>query len=209
MTLTSYSRSRSRSSSGSRTRGAIELDPFQWTIDAPREPTTLVFDLDPGEPADLADSAGVAVWLRDVLAELGLVSYVKTSGSLGLHVHVPLGTPHEGEHLKAFARAIGEALAQQHPAEVVAEMDKRRRAGKVFVDWLQNDPTRQTAAPYSLRGVPWPTVAAPLTWDEVERAARERRPELLTVIGYDVFERLDRHGDHFAEALELEQELPV
>ena len=190
-------------------QGAIELHPFQWTIDAPREPTTVVFDLDPGEPADLADSARVAVRLREVLGQLGLVSYVKSSGSLGLHVHVPLRTPRDGEHIKAFARAIGEALAHQHPEDVVTEMDKRLRAGKVFVDWLQNDPTRQTVAPYSLRGVAWPTVAAPLTWNEVERAARDSRPELLMVVGDAVFERLERYGDLFAEALELEQELPV
>jgi len=182
--------------------GTLELHPFQWTVDAPRRPTTLVFDLDPGPPAGLEECARVAVVLRDVLAELGLAAFAKTSGSLGLHVHVPLGTPHDGEHVKRFARTVAEALAQAHPATVIAEVDKSRRAGKVFLDWLQNDPTRQTVAPYSLRGLAWPTVATPVTWDEVERA------EALTFLGEDVLERIERDGDLFAEMLTLEQQLP-
>lgn len=190
-------------------QGAIELHPFQWCLDAPRRPTTLVFDLDPGPPAGLVDCARVALWLRGLLEEAALRSLAKTSGSLGLHLHVPLGRPHDGEHLKAFARAVAEALAQRHPGDVVAEMEKARRAGKVFVDWLQNDPTRQTVAPYSLRGVPWPTVAAPVTWDEVERAATEKRPEALTFLAEHVLERLDRDGDLFADVLVLEQTLPL
>jgi bifunctional non-homologous end joining protein LigD len=189
-------------------QGAIELHPFQWRLDIPRQPTALVFDLDPGPPADLADCARVGLRLRELLEELGLASYPKTSGSLGLHVHVPLGRAHEGEHAKAFARAVAEALARQHPGDVVAEMEKTRRTGKVFVDWLQNDPTRQTVAPYSLRGLPWPTVAAPVTWEEVEQAVAEERPQALTFLAEDVLERLDQEGDLFADMLEQEQTLP-
>jgi bifunctional non-homologous end joining protein LigD len=189
--------------------GVVELHPFQWQIDAARQPTVLVFDLDPGLPAGLVESAAVGLRLRDLLTELGLSSYAKTSGSLGLHVYVPLGAPHDGERLKAVARTVAQALAQQHPDEVVAEMDKRLRPGKVFVDWLQNDPTRQLVAPYSLRGLPWPTVSAPVTWDEVERAAAARRPESLTFLGEDVLERLERDGDLFVEVLAEEQTLPV
>jgi bifunctional non-homologous end joining protein LigD len=147
--------------------------------------------------------------LRDLLTDLGLSSYPKTSGSLGLHLHVPLGRPHDGDHVKAFARAVAEALAQKHPDEVVAEVEKSRRAGKVFIDWLQNDPTRQTVAPYSLRGLPWPTVATPVTWREVEQAVAARRPEALTFLAEHVLERLDDDGDLFADVLELEQPLPV
>jgi bifunctional non-homologous end joining protein LigD len=72
------------------------------------------------------------------------------------------------------------------------------RPGKVYVDWLQNDPTRQTVAPYSLRGLPWPVVATPVRWDEVERAAAEERPELLFFTPADVLERVERDGDLFA-----------
>jgi bifunctional non-homologous end joining protein LigD len=190
-------------------QAAVELHPFQWSIDAPRRPTTVVFDLDPGLPAELVATARVALLLRDLLDEVGLAALPKTSGSLGLHLHVPLGAPHDAEELKAFARAAAETLARRHPDAVVAEMKKERRAGKVFVDWLQNDATRQTVVAYSLRGAPWPLVATPVAWDEVERAAVDGRPELLTFLADDVVERLDRLGDLFADVLELEQELPT
>jgi bifunctional non-homologous end joining protein LigD len=189
-------------------QAVIELHPFQWLLEMPRQPTGLVFDLDPGPPADVVDCARVALRLRELLEELRLASYPKTSGSLGLHVHVPLGRPHDGERVKAFARAVAEALAEQHPDEVIAAMEKTSRTGKVFVDWLQNDPTRQTVAPYSLRGMPFPTVAAPVSWEEVEGAAAEGRPGAMTFLGEDVLERLDRCGDLFADVLELEQPLP-
>jgi bifunctional non-homologous end joining protein LigD len=189
-------------------QAAIELHPFQWSIDDPRRPTTLVFDLDPGPPAELVASARVGLLLRDLLAEVGLAAFPKTSGSLGLHLHVPLGAPHDDEELKAFARAAAETLARRRPDQVVAEMKKERRAGRVFVDWLQNDATRQTVAPYSLRGLPWPTVATPVTWEEVEATASEARPELLTFLADDVIERLESRGDLFADVVELKQELP-
>jgi bifunctional non-homologous end joining protein LigD len=184
-------------------QGTVEFHPFQWRVDVPRRPTTLVFDLDPGAPAGLVECARVALRLRNLLAELELAGLPKTSGSLGLHLHVPLGRPHDGEELKRFARAVAEALAQAYPDEVVGDVSRSRRAGRVFVDWLQNDPTRQTVAPYSLRGLPWPTVAMPITWEEVEHG------EGLTFLGEDALERIERNGDLFSDALSLEQELPA
>jgi bifunctional non-homologous end joining protein LigD len=179
-------------------RAAIELHPFQWRIELPRQPLSLVFDLDPGPPAALLDSARAALLLRELLEELGLAALVKTSGARGLHLHVPLEQPVE---TKELARGVAEALAERHPDRVVAEMPRRLRAGKVFVDWLQNDPTRQTVAAYSLRGLPWPTVAAPLGWDEVEEAVAKERPELLTILAQDIATRLDAHGDLFEPLL--------
>lgn len=190
-------------------QAAIELHPFQWTTAALRRPTTLVFDLDPGEPAGLVESARVALLLRELLAEVSLEGWAKTSGSAGLHLHVPLGRPHDAAEVKAFGRAVAETLAQRHPDAVVAEMKKTERGGRVFVDWLQNDATRQTVAPYSLRGMPWPTVATPVSWDEVERAAHDGRAELLTFLADDVVERLDRQGDLFAAVLQRAQSLPT
>lgn len=190
-------------------QGAIELHPFQWRLAAPREPTTIVFDLDPGPPADIVDCARVALLLRALLDELGLTSFPKVSGSIGLHLHIPLGRPHDGERVKAFARAVAEAFAQQHPEFVVAEMEKARRTGRVFVDWLQNDPTRQTVAPYSLRGVPWPTVAAPVAWEEVEAAVDGAGAAALIFLGDQILERIERDGDLFSGVLQLEQPLPA
>jgi bifunctional non-homologous end joining protein LigD len=176
-------------------QAAIELHPFLWRVDAPSEPTQLVFDLDPGPPAGVVEAARIALALRPVLEELELTPHVKTTGSLGLHVQAPLPQPLDSKRL---AREIAEALAARHPDEIVAEMRRDARVGKVYVDWLQNDPTRQTVAPYSLRGVPWPTVAMPVRWDEVERAASGEGPELLTFLAADVPERIEREGDLFA-----------
>jgi bifunctional non-homologous end joining protein LigD len=175
-------------------RAAVELHPFLWRVDAPREPTQVVFDLDPGPPAGLS-SRRASRRLRPLLGELGFDPHVKTSGSLGLHVQAPLAEPLDAKRL---ARKLAERLAVLEPELVVAEMRRSARAGRVYVDWLQNDPSRQTVAPYSLRGVPWPTVATPVDWEEVERAAEERRPELLVFTAADVPERIERGGDLFA-----------
>lgn len=189
-------------------QAAIELHPFLWNIAAPRRSTQMIFDLDPGPPADVVDCARIALALREVLLDFGLTSLVKTSGSLGLHVHVPLGSPEDPERTKGFARLVAQALSESRPDEVVAEAGKARRAGKVYVDWLQNDPSRQTVAPYSLRGLAWPTVATPVTWAEVEKAAAAEDSGLVTFLASDIGERIQRHGDLFAPVLELEQRLP-
>jgi bifunctional non-homologous end joining protein LigD len=177
-------------------QAAVELHPFTWRVDTPRQASQLVFDLDPGAPAGIVESARVALLLRRLLDELGLEALVKTSGSLGLHVHVPLTAPLEAP--KQFARTVAEALAARHPERVVAEMKKSLRRGKVYVDWLQNDPTRQTVAPYSLRGNEWPTVATPVHWEEVAEAADTGAAELLTFLAEDIAARLEAHGDLFA-----------
>jgi bifunctional non-homologous end joining protein LigD len=189
-------------------QAAIEIHPFLWSVQASRQPLEAVFDLDPGAPAGLVDCARVALRLRELLEELSLESFPKTSGSLGLHVHIPLGTPHDAAATKAFARVVARVLASERPDDVVAEMRKSDRAGKVYVDWLQNDATRQTVAPYSLRGLPLPTVATPVTWDEVERAAEADDSSVLTFMPDDVLERVERLGDLFAPVRGLRQQLP-
>jgi bifunctional non-homologous end joining protein LigD len=170
-------------------QAAVELHPFLWRTDRPREPTQIVFDLDPGPPAGLVECARVALALRPLLAELDLEPFVKTTGSLGLHVHAPLSP---GLDTKAVARGLAERLAAERE-DVVAEMRRSAREGRVYVDWLQNDPTRQTVAAYSLRGTAIPTVATPVRWEELEE-----RPEQLVFTPEDVLARIERHGDLFA-----------
>jgi bifunctional non-homologous end joining protein LigD len=189
--------------------GTIELHPFLALGDRPQEPTVLVFDLDPGPPADILDCCRVAIRLRDLLHELHLRSFAKTSGSVGLHVYVPLNTPHSYGQTKAFARAVAARLARERPEEVVDRMQRTLRAGKVLIDWLQNDASRSTVAPYSLRATAWPTVSTPVAWGEVEGALAARRAELLTFDAREVRERLDRLGDLFRPVLELSQTLPA
>jgi bifunctional non-homologous end joining protein LigD len=175
--------------------GTIELHPFLFRVEEPDRPTALVLDLDPGPPAGLIDACDIALRLRDSLPG---PSFPKTSGGFGLHVYVSIGQPQTFAESKALARGLAESLAAQQPDRVVASTRREERRGKVLVDWLQNDATRSTVAPYSLRGRPRPTVSTPVTWGEVERAAAERRSELLTFGPSDVLDRLERSGDLFA-----------
>ena len=170
-------------------RSVIELHPF---LGLDRQ-QAIVFDLDPGEPADVADCAGVALLLRE---RLGDDAVVKTSGSVGLHVFVPTSATYE--ETRAFARTVAEELQAAHPDSVVSTTERAARAGKVLVDWMQNARMRSTVAPYSLRAAPWPTVSTPVSWEEVERCAAERRPELLTFLAWNVPARIERLGDLFA-----------
>jgi bifunctional non-homologous end joining protein LigD len=164
-------------------RSVIELHTFLG-LD---RPDSIVFDLDPGEPADIVDCAEVALLLRD---HLGDEAVVKTSGSAGLHVFVPTTAPYE--ETRALARRVAEELEAAHGARVISTTDRAARTGKVLIDWMQNAPMRSTVAPYSLRAAPWPTVSTPVSWEEVTRCAAERRPELLTFLAGDVLERVER-----------------
>ena len=188
--------------------GAVELHPFLARADRIDEPTVVVFDLDPGLPADVLDCCAVALSLRDALAGLGLASFPKTTGSIGLHVYVPLNTPTSYAETKPFARRIARELAERHPERVVEKPQKSLRAGKVFIDWGQNDASKSTIAPYSLRAMRWPTVSAPLTWDEVEDALEGPSAERVTFLPGAMLERLDRFGDLFGPVLETSQALP-
>ena len=189
-------------------QGTVELHPFPVLADAPAEPTLVVFDLDPGAPADLLTCCEVGLRLRELLEELGLCAFAKTSGSRGLHVCVPLNAAHGFERTKAFASAVAVRLADAWPERVVAVQRRSARPGRVLVDWLQNDPTRSTVAPYSLRATRQPHVSLPVTWEEVEHALRVRRPQLLTAGPDAALARLDRLGDLFQPVLELVQMLP-
>ncbi len=172
-------------------------------------PAMMVFDLDPGPPADVVACCDVALLLRRLMASLGLESVAKTSGSKGVQVYVPLNQPGTTyDETKAFAHAVARLLEQRHPELVVERMTKSLRGGKVLVDWSQNDRNKTTVCAYSLRARPRPTVSTPLRWTEVERAARTRRADALVFEARDVLARLDRHGDLFAPVLSLRQRLP-
>ncbi len=185
----------------------IELHPFLMAASALDVPTALVLDLDPGAPAGLLQACDVALLVRTELEAVGLRSWPKSSGGKGLHVHVPLSGA-TWEATKAFARRLGRDLTARHPELVVDRMTKVLRAGKILVDWSQNDPGKSTVAPWSARGAQRPTVAAPVTWDQVERAAATRDPAGLVVLLDDVPARLEAHGDLFADLLTARQRLP-
>jgi bifunctional non-homologous end joining protein LigD len=177
---------------------ALELHVPQWSVDRsgrPREADLLVLDLDPGPPATVVECALVATTLRERLAEQGLRTYAKTSGSKGMQVYAPV-RPTSSEHTSAYAKAWAEMLEREQPDLVVSRMTKSLRSGKVFVDWSQNNGAKTTIAPYSLRARPMPTVSAPVTWDEV---AACRRPEDLRLTAPAVLRRVADDGDLMAE----------
>lgn len=188
-------------------QNAIELHPLPVHADRPDRPVAVVLDLDPAPPAGLLECCEVALRLRELLAAQGLDAVVKGSGSVGLHVYVPLDGRATFGEAKAFARELAARLAAELPERVTDEQRGAARAGRVLVDWLQNDPMRSTVAPYSLRSTLWPTVSTPLRWEELAAALEERRPELLVFLPDDVLERADRIDDPFRPALELEQSL--
>ena len=188
---------------------AIELHPSLSKSRAPKRPTALVFDLDPGPPADVVDCARVAVRLREVLTQLDLECFVKTSGSKGMQLYVPLNTKTSYEQTRPFGQALGQLVAKQDPENILAKMGKKTdRSGKVLIDWYQNNERKTTIAVYSLRARDRPTCSTPVTWEEVEKAADSGDGSRLVFETTDVLERIEEHGDLFAPVLELEQELP-
>lgn len=188
---------------------AIELHPSLSLSRAPKRPTVLAFDLDPGPPADVVDCCRVGLRLREMFGHFGLECFAKTSGSKGLQVYVPLNSKRASYDVtKPFAKAIAQLLESQTPDLVVSKMKKVEREGKVFVDWSQNHQRKTTIAVYSMRARERPTCSTPITWEEAEACAASGDGSALVFEAGDVLERIERHGDLFAPVLELEQELP-
>jgi bifunctional non-homologous end joining protein LigD len=187
---------------------AVELHPSLSLSRAPKRPTVLAFDLDPGPPADIVDCCRVGLRLREMFGHFGVESFPKTSGSKGLQVYVPLNSKLSYETTKPFAKAIAQLLEKQTPDRVVSKMKKIEREGKVFVDWSQNHQRKTTIAVYSLRARERPTPSTPLSWEEVEAVADSGDGSALVFEAAAVLERIERHGDLFAPVLELQQDLP-
>jgi bifunctional non-homologous end joining protein LigD len=171
-------------------------------------PTMMVFDLDPGPPADIVQCCKVGLWLRDLLGQMKLKSWAKTSGSKGLQIYIPLNTPVTYEDTKGHSRALAEHLEREHVDLVVSKMLKSLRTGKVLVDWSQNDEHKTTVCVYSLRAKDEPTVSTPVTWDEVENCLKKKKVDLLKFRSDQVLARVDKMGDLFAPVEKLKQKLP-
>jgi bifunctional non-homologous end joining protein LigD len=158
------------------------------------EPDLLVFDLDPGAPATIVDCCRVAEALRPVLADAGLDVLPKTSGGKGLQLYARISGM-TAEQASALAKDFAERLERELARLVVSRMTKSLRPGKVLIDWSQNNGSKTTIAPYSLRAREHPTVSTPVTWDEVG-ACRDVSDLFFTAP--DVLARVEEHGDLFA-----------
>lgn len=192
-------------------QAALEVHVPQWRFVAewtrsraeelkPGPATRLVFDLDPGEGVTMAQLAEVARAVRELITGIGLATYPLTSGSKGLHLYTPLQEPVSSKGATVLAKRVAQQLEKTMPTLVTSTMTKSLRAGKIFLDWSQNNGAKTTIAPYSLRGREQPTVAAPRTWEELDDSS-------LRQLRYDeVLDRVARDGDLLAA---LDEDAPV
>jgi len=183
---------------------ALELHVPQWRFTAdgrPGRPDRMVFDLDPGEGAGLRECVEVAKLVRGILDGMALPSVPVTSGSKGIHLYAVLDGRHDSDRISALAHELARSLEADHPELVVSTMRKTDRRGKVLVDWSQNNASKTTVAPYSLRGRTRPTVAMPRTWREIT-SGRLRQIEM-----HEVHALVRRRGDA-AEALHPREAAP-
>jgi bifunctional non-homologous end joining protein LigD len=187
--------------------GALELHPLLATCERPAEAGAVVVDLDPTSPAGLLDCARVALRARVLLARDGLDAAVKTSGAKGLHLFAPLRAGATFPEAKAYARALAARLEAADPL-VTSRLSRAGRAGRVLVDWRQNEGGRSMIAPWSLRAATVPSVSTPHRWDEVERAVAAADPGLLRFDASAALARLASSGDPFAAVVRAPRALP-
>src|SRR5215216_3993423 len=188
----------------------LEIHPFLHTAARINRPTAVVFDCDPGEGANILDSARVALMLREELQGLGLESYVKVSGSKGLQVYVPLNSAVTYEETQPFAEGIAKLLAQQEPQLIVWQMPRRLRTKRVFIDWSQNAEYKTTVSVYSLRAKTYrPYVSLPVGWDELSDALQSKDADALFFTPEDALKRFEKNGDLFKPLLKKVQKLPA
>jgi len=187
----------------------LEIHPFLHRVPRIHVPTAIVFDLDPGQGADILRCAEVALLLKDLFARLDLQSFVKVSGSKGLQLYVPLNSSATYEVTEAFAHTVAQFLEEVHPKLAVSEMAKQKRAGRVFIDWSQNSEHKTTVSVYSLRAKhERPYVSMPVTWEELTAALTKKDDQRLFFEPEAALKRLMKKGDLFAPVLTLKQQLP-
>jgi bifunctional non-homologous end joining protein LigD len=181
---------------------ALELHVPQWKVGSDG-PDLLVVDLDPGEPAGLAQCAEVALLLRARFADDGIEVLPKTSGKKGMQLMAPIAGTQTSDEVSGYVQRVAQELERSHPSFVVSRMAKNLRPGKVFIDWSQNAAAKTTVAPYSLRAEPSPFVSTPLTWDEIAGGGvRAFRP-------HEVLERVEEYGDLFVPLFQTGPRVPL
>ncbi len=189
--------------------GAIEFHPFLHRVPQLDRPTSVAFDLDPGEGTDVLTCAQVAFLLKEVFDGLKLQSFPKVSGSKGIQVYIPLNSEVTYGATQPFAKSVAELLARQYPELIVSEMSKLLRRGRVMIDWSQNSEAKTTVAVYSMRGKrDAPFVSMPVSWSELARARKRKDAASLSFTPEAALQRVAKLGDLFAPVLTLSQRLP-
>lgn len=175
--------------------GCIEMNPWSSRVGSLEKPDYSIIDLDP-EDVPFSEVIRAAQGVHEVLEELGVKSYPKTSGKTGLHIYIPLGAKYSYEQSKNFAHLVNMRVHERLPGTTSLERRPAKRQGKVYLDYLQNNIGATLAAPYSLRPVPHANVATPLFWHEVKEGLLPGKFNIRTI-----FPRLERIGDIFQPVL--------
>lgn len=186
---------------------AIEMHPLLSRADDLNKPTSIVFDLDPGQGMNILDCAKVALKMKNFFDQLDMKCFPKTSGSKGMHLWVPLNTDVTFDDTKTFARQVARTFEKKFPDLIISKMTKSLRKNKIFIDWSQNDSHKTTVCVYSLRAKETPTVSTPLKWKEVKHAADSGNSQNLAFEKNQVIERINKFGDIFKPVLDLKQKL--
>jgi bifunctional non-homologous end joining protein LigD len=181
---------------------AIEIHPWLSRVDDPEHPDIAIIDLDPSAGATWDDVKETAALVHEVLDDMDLVGFPKTTGSRGIHIWVPIARKYTFEQSRGFVFDVGAVARERKPKLVTLETVKDRRRG-VYIDYLQNVGGKTTAGPYSVRPIRRAPVSAPLQWDEIGALGR---PDAFTIANMGA--RLAQTGDLLAPAIKLAQKLP-
>jgi bifunctional non-homologous end joining protein LigD len=185
--------------------GVLEMHPWGVTVEHPDKADRIIFDLDPDEALGFGDVIDAAKEVRERLSALGLVSFVKTTGGKGLHVVLPVAPTADWREVKSFAKGISADMAADAPERYLTKVSKAERAGRIFIDYLRNDPTSTAVAPYSTRSRAGAPVAMPVEWQALTPKLDPCDYTVTTVPGLIAAQRADPWADMPA----IEQRLPA
>lgn len=185
--------------------GVLEMHPWAVSVARSDKPDRIIFDLDPDEELNFGKVVEAALAVRERLSAIGLASFVKTTGGKGLHVVAPIEPVTEWREAKTFAKELAERMAADEPDKYLARISKAERVGRIFIDYLRNDPTSTAIGPYSTRSRPGAPVATPLEWAELDARLDPAAFTLRTVPARIEAQR----ADPWADMGKVRQRLPA